>query len=79
MATRWRYFIQHLFLAVYSVSIPAAATGTDTRAPSAQQSGASTDMSDFLSLELVVLVGFKSKASIDPITLTTAQTKKLGW
>lgn len=57
MATRWRYFIQHLFLAVYSVSIPAAATGTDTRAPSAQQSGASTDMTDFLSLELVVLVG----------------------
>ena len=58
MASRWLYAIQHLFAGVYFLSLPAgAAAVADTRSPSAQSDGASIDITDFLSLELVVLVG----------------------
>lgn len=56
--TTWLYFIQRLFLSLYFVSLPAeTAAVADTRVPSAQNIGASADMTDFLSVELVILVG----------------------
>jgi len=58
MASRWLHSIQHLFLGVYFLSLPAgAAAVADTRAPSAHSDSASIGITDFLSLELVVLVG----------------------
>ena len=58
MASRWLHVIQHLFLSVCFLPFPAAAAiVADTRTPSAQSAGPSADMTDFLSLELVVLVG----------------------
>jgi hypothetical protein len=59
MASRWLHSIQSLFFGVYFLSLPAgAAAVADTRAPpSAHSDGASIGITDFLSLELVVLVG----------------------
>jgi len=58
MASRWLYSIQQLFLCVYFLSLPAgAATVADTRASSSHSDGASIGITDFLSLELVILVG----------------------
>jgi len=58
MDSRWLCSIQYLFVGVCLLSLPAAAAKVaDSRAPSAQSNGASAGMTDFLSLELVVLIG----------------------
>ena len=58
MVSRWLCAVQMLFLGASFFSLPAAATAVaDTRMPSARSDGASAVMTDFLSLELVVLVG----------------------
>jgi hypothetical protein len=58
MASRWLYSIQYLFLGVCFLPLPTgAAAVADTRSSSAQSDGASAGIIDFLSLELIVLVG----------------------
>ena len=58
MVSHCVYFIQYLFLGLYFVSLPAeAAAVTDARTASAQDNGAPASMTDFLSVELLVLVG----------------------
>lgn len=60
MAARWLCSIQYLLIGVCFCSLPAAAaTVADTRAPPVKGHAASAGMGviDFLSLELVVLIG----------------------
>jgi hypothetical protein len=58
MVSGWRCAIQILFPGTSFFSLAAAATAVaDTGTPLARSDGASAVMTDFLSLELVVLVG----------------------
>ena len=58
MSTSWRHVIQFLLLSLYLVSFPIGAVPVDsTGARFTHSVAASADMTEFPSLELVVLVG----------------------